>query len=436
RVNIRRSSQNHNIRTEASTRLEKFLDPNLVDKTLARCLELLQKYAGAKIISRCDYYLNKTVPKTINFNYNEVKRLTGVEIPQNRGIDILRRLDFQVVRTLRRTSEPLYQRSETPYPSRLGGTGTGVKGKNNLKVTVPTIRADIEGEADLVEEIVRIYGYDKLPSLLIFEAPPPKIVLPNFLIANICRRILTACGFNEAINLPIINDGKLLAFGAVKEEIVFLVNPPGHDFNALRTSLIPGLSDNINISRQNKLFQNAFFEIGRVFKKDNKGYREEEMVAGAIYNSNFRFVKGALELLCKNLGINEIVDNRMIEAITVKNDILFFELPVKELINAKKTIYGYKTIPLYPPIIEDLTFLFNGNIYCSDIIKEILSVNKKIAEAVWKTDYNENSLVARTFTVIYQSPDKTLSNEEIAPIRKEIVTTLEKKFGARLKGKV
>ncbi len=242
-ANARRTARRLKIITEAGLRHEKHLDPQQVEFALARAVFLLEQHAHAKIEGLVsDYYPKVTKPKVINFDFNQVKKLAGIDIPEKTSKEILEKLGFV----------------------------------NN---EVPTFRTDIEGSADLVEEIVRIYGYDKIPSTPISSALSVPQSYPSYLIQELLRDHLTKLALNEVITLTMVPNE--WADGGIK-----LTNPPDPDRAYLRTSLIPSLHEYalrwINLGKS----RIAIFEVGKLFKN-----KKECFHAGSKYRLQSHYAR-------------------------------------------------------------------------------------------------------------------------------------------------
>ncbi|KKU03185.1 MAG: Phenylalanine-tRNA ligase beta subunit [Candidatus Amesbacteria bacterium GW2011_GWB1_47_26] len=372
-ANCRRCARRLKITTDASTRHEKLLHPAQVIWALERAYYLLQELASAKSTSLVsDYYPQTPSQVVINFDPAEVVRLGGINIPPSEISGILARLEFQVA-----------------LP----------------KVTVPSFRTDIEQSADLVEEVLRLHGYDRIPSTPLSGAIPAPQTYPSYSIQEKLRRHLISLGLNEVITLPIISNRFATPASAR------LVNPPDPDAAVLRTSLMPGLSQyatrwlNFNQPRV------AIFEIGKVFCKSKSKFSESLMLGIGVASLKVRLqdLTGVIQKLAALLG------TALKPQITAQKNIFCAEINVDQLLpQLPRFTNPYSIISQFPPIIEDINVAYTGN-YAAIVarIKKISSLINQI-ELI---DKFENKLTLR---LTYHDPKKQLSSTDIAPIRQKL----------------
>ncbi len=308
---IRRGSRKLNLRTDASLRFEHGIDPNLTEFGISRAAYLIQKIAKGKVVKGLiDIYPKKTIAKRINLDLSYLKSLLGVEIPKKEIINIFKRLQFQCAENTSRY----------------------------LGVKIPTFRLDISIPEDLIEEVGRIYGYEKIPAIFPVSAliPPKK----NYEIfwEETTKNILKEAGFSEVYNYSFISEKDKNIFG--DNNLVELENPLSLDFKYLRASLIPNLLKNIQKNQKPSFhymeakvkkrtsssspFKNKIkiFELGKIFRKNNgKGdedksssspfaaarvLEEKRMLTATILGEEFYQLKGVIDLLLNKIGISDI----------------------------------------------------------------------------------------------------------------------------------
>src|ERR1051326_6990647 len=254
--NIRATSKKLDLRTESSYRFERGGDIGICDWASSRAAQLILETAGGELAEGVvDAYPRPSEERQIALRHSRTNATVGIEIPVGQQVQCLQRLGLQ------------------PVPSNSGNSQTSV-------FRLPSFRVDIKREIDLVEEVVRLYGVDKIPS-----TPPRGAIGSNAYdaihdqIAE-ARQILTGLGLYEAQGQTLISDsvGKLTTVGAM----VPLANPLSSDMDVLRPSLLPGLLDALrhNISHRN--YDVALFEVGRVFVQSETGPKEERHVAIAL----------------------------------------------------------------------------------------------------------------------------------------------------------
>lgn len=415
KVNIRKASMNLGIRTEAAILNEKGIDPELSMKTLLRGIELYQKIADGKIISRIlDIYPNK--PNTINLEVSmeKINKIIGVEISQDNCIDILNKLDFNAKKI-----------------------------DNKISVIVPTKRIDdVKIPEDLVEEIARVYGYSKIPSTLpTFFNKKVTPFADNFYFENRIKQALKYWGFTEVYTSSMVSEEILE--GPV-EESVTIKNPLTSDMVYLRKSLVPGL---LEVIKNNKSNEAKIFEISNIYLKKNNDLPLENINFASVIkkqNNSFYQVKGLIEQLLKDLGIDslkfrnskdagliaEILKNETIlgKIEVLDTETIDFELSMDNILKFATLKKIYKPFAKFPPIVEDLSVLARG-IETQELINSIIKIDTKITDVSLKDEYNEN----RTFHIVYQDPEKNLTNDEVAKIRRKITEELKGKFNAEFK---
>jgi len=273
---IRQGSKKLNLKTDASLRFEHGVDPNLTEFAVNRAGLLIQKLAKGKVAKgTVDIYSKKVLPRRIRLDLNYLKSLLGIEIPKNKAIAILKKLGFNV------------------QPS-----ASGI-----LTVIVPTFRLDVSIPEDLIEEIARIFGYDKIPSVFPIAALiPPKRNLDIFW-EDISKNILKEAGFTESYNYSFVSEKDKNIFGG--NNLIELENPLSQDFKYLRPSLIPNLLKNVQ-KNQKKFEKIKIFELGKIFR-NNKGKPEEKRILTAVISGNeFYQLKGVTDTLLNKLGISNV----------------------------------------------------------------------------------------------------------------------------------
>ncbi|MDP1743635.1 MAG: phenylalanine--tRNA ligase subunit beta [Candidatus Amesbacteria bacterium] len=391
-ANCRRSSRRLKIMTDGSVRHEKHQHPAQVIPALERAYYLLQKYASAKSTSLLsDFYPKPLKPKSILFKPSEVKRLGGIEVPINTIIKILNSLEFKVA-----------------------------KSGLNLKITPPAFRTDIEESADIVEEILRIYGYDQIPSIPLSGVSPQPMTYPTFKIQETLRDHMTKLGFDEVITLSMINNKLAQQFGCDKDAIN-LINPPDPNISTLRTSLIPGLSEYAKKMLNQNNLDIKLFEVGKVFNKHDTKY-SETIKLGFIATGDILYIKGVADTLAKLLGIINInplisqLDPKLAFTLNIKTPLFFVEINVDELLNNLPAFVNHYAIQsIYPPIIEDININLSGSY--EELVNKIKSVSPLIKNIEFIEKYGDKL----TLRITYHDKNKQLSNEDIASFREILV---------------
>ena len=437
-VKVRKTS-NKILRSEASNRFEKGIDPARTYMAMERACTLLQKYADAEIetgIVKYDVTDNKE--KVIEISYKEINDVLGTNISKEDIIDVFRKLDFK--------TEPK---------------------ENKVIVTVPTRRTDISIRADLIEEVGRIYGVDNIKGTL------PVVTMKMGHIDKTERKIrekLSNMGLNETLSYVLINDKDVHKFTTDKFEEVKLLDPITEERNTLRYSIIPSL---FKIYEYNKARENkdvCLFEIGKGFWKREEEYGENKkicvLMSGEYYkgvmqnrNVNFYDIKGVAEELLDYLGYGErysfIVPKEIPKEfhpgqtaeISVNNDVVgiigkihpqieqepvyVMEINLDKLLAKKVGKMKFKEISKFPQVKKDLAVLINKNITSKEVETLIKKKAGKLLQDINVFDVYEGKNIEKdkrsiAYSLTFGTQERTLNDEEINNILNEIIETLSK----------
>ncbi|OGG90212.1 phenylalanine--tRNA ligase subunit beta [Candidatus Kuenenbacteria bacterium RIFCSPLOWO2_02_FULL_42_16] len=461
-ISIRKTTQRLGLRTDASMRFEKSLDPNLAETAIRRVCALIKEIIpGAEIdgiIVADGNLLNKK--NEIEAGLLAIRNKIGEEIKTEEITDILRRLGFEIKHK-----------------------------KDSLAITVPSWRStgDIVCEEDIAEEVARIYGYDKI------KADFPEIKMKpltsesgRLIINKIKDKLAFGFGMQEVLNYSFWPGKTVSDFEIDKEpELIGLLNPPSEDQKYLRMSLVPGLLKNI---ADNGRFYDEFkfYEIGRVFfvrkgkyrvKKQSKEHLPEQpyYLAGAVVlakdGESFSEAKGDLEELARYFKfgflpwsagknpfiefINKIADKEKRLAIIygkekigwlgeinqmamnyfdIKNKrVAIFEIDLTQILEVKvKEEKTYEPLPKYPAVERDIAIELGWKVKWTAIEEEVVKLEPEIVRsAEFLSEYDLGAKKSLAFRVKYQAADRTLKDEEAVAIESEIVKILGEKFGAK-----
>jgi len=433
---IRQGSRKLNLKTDASLRFEHGIDPNLTEFAVNRAAFLIQKIAkGNAAKGTVDIYPKKVLPKRVKLDLSYLKSLLGVEIPKNKAIAILKKLGFNV-------------QSST----------SGI-----LTVMVPTFRLDVSIPEDLIEEIGRIYGYDKIPAIFPMSSlVPPKRNLDVFW-ENAARNILKEAGFTEVYNYSFISEKDAAVFSFNKPGLLELENPISDEQKYLRPSLIPNLLKNVQ-KNQKSSEKIKIFELGKTFRKQA---REKRVLAALISGEEFYQLKGVIDALLNKLCISNIwhdehkptpeqskiscwnykkcaevkVDNKEIGflgeiSFRISNalkipTVTVFDIDFEVLAKLCSEEQEYRPISRFPAAIRDIAILVPKQVRIEEVLNEIETAGGEILRDVDLFDIYEGEEIAGgkknlAFHLIYQAKDRTLSSKEIDEIHNKIIKTLEK----------
>ena len=434
------------LRSEASNRFEKGLDPNRTYMAMERSCYLLSKYADATIISNLYCYdkSNKDA-KTIEITVEDINRLLGLEIPKDEIISIYQRLGFVVNDK-----------------------------KNILTVTVPSRRLDINIKEDLIEEVARIYGIDKMEGTL--PILPTKNGSYNKFLRAI-REKMVSLGFNETMSYTLIPENLVHLYTNDEFETINLLDPMSDDHKSLRYSLLPSmmLTYEYNAKYSNKDL--SIFEIGKNFKKVDNEYFETKSLAvlmSGYYTEglnkekvSFYHLKGVMEEVLDMLGFNGryslVVDNipkefhpgssasiilngqkvgiiGKVHPNISKDNIYLMEIDLDsiEKLGVKKV--EYQEFSKYPSIIKDVAFVVDKKITNETLMKEIKKVAGKYLTNielfdVYEGDNLDTNKRSMAYNLIFNDKDSTLTDEIVMPIFEKIIDEITKKFNCEVRNK-
>ena len=443
-VRVRKTS-NSILRSEASNRFEKGLDPARTYMASKRACALLEKYAnGTPVGGVCVYDKTDSKEKTIDITVSNITNVLGLDIPQKDILNVFDRLGF----TTKTTGE-------------------------KMSVTVPTRRIDISIKEDLIEEVGRIYGVDniigKLPNIA------PKMGSYDKTTRQI-RNKMVDMGLNETLTYILTSEENSNMFTMKNNESIKLLDPLSEEKNTLRQSIATSL---YGIYDYNKSYSNkdvSIFEIAKVFHKENENYVEENHIAALMTGAymqgyknriqvDFYIIKGIAEELLDYLGYNGrysfVPDTTKLPddlhpgqsaIISVNNDAVGFvgrvhpgidkdpiyvlEINLDRLLSKKVGKMKYKELSKYPSIKKDLAFVVDKDNSALDIAISIKKAGGSKLQKVEVFDVYEKGLdenkVSIAYSLTFENPNATMTDEEINSIMEKIIATIEKK-GAELR---
>jgi len=466
-VNNRRTTAKLGLRTEASNRMEKGIDKEIQIYALNRAVELMQKIAYGKIDSDVIDSNNKFYkPYKIKLRIERVAKILGLVLDEDKNknkqkiVDILKKLDF----TIKKDS------------------------KDYLEVIPPSFREDVEREIDVIEEIARIYGYDKINPTLFRTTIAQNGKGIRLKLIDRIRKILIGCGFNESITYSFISR-EIFDKIKIPEEHSFrntinISNPLTIDHSVMRTTLISGLLDVVkwNISRQAEKVK--IFEIGKIYLPNPNQTEalpiEKLMISGAIIKigrgdiwekSSFADIfniKGIFEtvltdLRVKNWGVAQgnhpslhpsrngrIIINEKVAGIfgeihpeVLKNyripgKVCVFEIDFDNLLQFIPLDIRYRALPKYPSVQRDLALIVRSEILSIDIMNTIKSIDSQLIKKVILFDIFQGAKIGEGFkslaySIVFQAENRTLTDKEVDEIDRKIREKLAQTFNAKMR---
>lgn len=382
---IRRASMILGHRTDAALRFEKGIDFEGVIPSLWKAVQMAEDTANAKISSDLIDIRNMNQKRReIAIDYDKISLIAGVDLGKKTIDTILKKLGFEI---------------------------------KEGKALPPSWRAnDIEETEDLAEEVIRIYGYHKIPSTLFKGALPLKEDNSIFHFENAIKDFLKFRGFFECYTYTLT--------GKASKNALRVTNPLTEDFTFLRDSLIPQLKEVVGKNKERSMV----FEISSVFiPQKNSLPLQPRMLSAVVKKMDFLEFKGIIEALFKEIGIpEEEVASFKIEEL--EEDIFTIEINLEKLIKKSKR-KRYVPISKFSPIKEDLTLVIPEGILYPEIRETIVRADKRIKEVNFKYIYR-NFI---TLSVLYHDRRKQISSEDTQEIRKKVFSELDKKLKVKLR---
>lgn len=421
---IRRSSLRHSLRTDASTRHEKFLNPELVETAIRRAIFLIAELSGGKIIRIEDYYPIPVKNEIIQLNLFEVDRISGLQIPKEVNIDLLQRLGFEIL-----------EQKEA----------IGID-KNIMDVKVPNWRTDVHLEADLIEEITRLYGYDKI-DLQPIKRPPFDNSTPHELILeDKIRDILVSLGLDEQVISPLVQ-----ITPGLKNQVL-IQNPMNKDAGALRISL----KDTLKISYITNVKAGkkdiSIFEIGKVYFKKKDGDYVEERHIESLYGTDMYVTKVKPDFLAilKKLGIrnsnlsfreHQTVLEYYCDGVHIANlyvdGYVFYTEKLLTCVNVDKIPSITINTALSQKIYENLSFIIDKKVKLGEVSDYIALQSNYIKSVILEDQFTNDLIgidkVSVTFKFLFEDENLQLTRVMINEIREKIIQSVENKFNATLR---
>ncbi len=451
-ITIRRSRQRLGITTESSARFEKGADPNIVTEALNRAAYLIQEYAGGQILQGIvDCYPRKIFPLRIKLRATRVNKVLGTNITAERIKEILKGLEF----------EPMGD--ETP------------------EVLVPTFRPDITREMDLIEEIARIEGYDKIPTADRNIGPLFTHLAEDDILRQALRQIMTAQGYDEIYGSGMA-DPRLLGVVSGFQPAVKILNPIAEEMSVLQNSLIYSL---LRAAAHNFAHRNLdirLFELGKVFHPAAQGAPpvETEQLGIIVSGSSemhwfakerkydFFDLKGALEGILAAVPLEEIEfqpDNTVPfeagisfslriggkevgKAGEIAADILrIFDikqtgyvavLDFEALLEYRKPAAEYEPLPKYPSAPRDVALIVDESVKVADLMQGIKTTGGKLLEKVVLFDLYRGKQIgdgkkSLAFALTFRSNERSLESKEVSDIYDKITDYLKNQFKAEIR---
>jgi phenylalanyl-tRNA synthetase beta chain len=460
---IRRTMKALNLPSEASVRFSKGIHPEMVKPAAGRAAELMRQHSGATVCrGSVDVYPRPLPPRIIELKTAEIRRLLGMDLPRSECVRILRALEFQVEEI----------------------------GTDTLRVTPPPHRIDIEeGPADLIEDLVRLYGYDKLPATLLADQLPPQRTNLPLVFEERLRDRLVALGLQEVITYALTTEEREKLLGLPPCEYVRLQNPISSERQVMRHSLLGGVLEvaaaNLQHTKDVRLF-----EIGSVYLPQSNKKRPDEPRRLAIVLCGVRQpefwgetpgtppqpldffdLKGILEALLTDLHVADaayrplqapalhpgraaelVVGERVIGSFGELHPkvaelfslggrgVLIGELDLEALRTTLPARHLYQPVPRFPPALRDLAVIVEESMPAERVAREIRAAGGALLRDVRLFDlYRGENIPAGhkslAYALTYQADDHTLTDNEVKKAHEKIMGRLKHVLKAQIRDK-
>ncbi|MEW6084111.1 MAG: phenylalanine--tRNA ligase subunit beta [Chloroflexota bacterium] len=456
-INIRKTAGQHNLPSEASFRFSRGVHPAMAEQGVKRGLQFMAEWSGGIIApGLVDVYPLKPKDPTITVTPKDVKRLLGIDLTAKQIAELLTRLEFKCT-----------------------------VDKNSVKAKTPPHRLDIGegvvGLADVLEEVARVYGYDRIPETRMADALPPQMGNPKHEWEERARDILISLGLQEVVSYRMTSperESRLIAF----KEYVALANPIAPERRVMRRSLLASLLESVEKNARAESI--SMFEIGPVFEPNKNRLPDEPrrlaiamtglrtQTAWDVKDSaafDFYDLKGRIELLLSGLRLTGVsytpvdsvphihpgkaaevkVDGQVVGVFgelhpLVKDKyefgesaVIVAEFDLDVLRNATPT-YGITPVSEFPPVFEDIAIIVDESVAAERVESLIRQTGGKTVTRVRLFDVYRGEQVGAgkkslAYSLTYQS-EKTMTDAEAAAVRLKIVKRLEVEVGAKLRG--
>ncbi|AVL01352.1 phenylalanine--tRNA ligase subunit beta [Pediococcus pentosaceus] len=456
-IKVRKTARYHNLHSEAAMRFERGIDYSSLDDALNEAASLVADFGQGKVMSGVvvgnDTKLN---PESITIALARINKILGTSLTSEEVVAIFDRLGFS---------------------TELDAT------KQTFKVTVPVRRWDIHIEADLLEEVARIFGYDNLPVTLPTGDPTIGQLTTEQKLMRASRTVMEGLGLTQAMSYGLTTIAKSQQFVKGDHELVKVDWPMTKDREALRMNLISGLLDDIAYNKARSVENVALYEQGRVFYGNGQAQPEEiEHIAGAITGSmqakswnekekpvTFFDVKGIVEQYLKNVAVagevsyvadhdrqgmhpgrtaDVLLDGDVIgfigqihpttaEEFKIKETYVF-ELNLTKIIHAEKKLQHYDVISKYPAITRDIAILVNKEVSNTEVLNVINETKQKNLIKVELFDVYEGKNLEKgmkslAYQFTYQDTNDTLQEDAINDEFSKVIKNLEEKLNVTVR---
>lgn len=446
-VAVRKGAKLHGLNTDASFRFERGVDPNNVRTAITYAISLIEEISGGKLAGQLlEFYPKNIENQYVILRFSKVEQILGTKIHREKIKEILKSLEIEVLNEI----------------------------QNGLEISIPPYRADITREIDVIEEILRIYGYNKIDAPQKISFTPVKLSFDDQdALENFWARTLQSNGFNEVMNNSLTS---------VKDEsnAVKLLNPLSGDLAFMRTSLAEGLLQNADYNIKRKNPDLKFFELGKIYHKIDGKYLERKQLALLVTGRNvpenwlqpksatdFYYLKSYVKVLLDKLQLDidekPLIDGRFSDALEltangktvarlgkiskellkdadIDQDCFYAEI---ELENCQKLRSAenlkFVDIPKFNKIRRDLALLIDKDVSYDELYQSARKNRSKFLKNISLFDVYEGKNLPegkKSYAMSFEllNEEKTLEEKDISEVMNTLINNFKKEFSAELRG--
>lgn len=454
-ITIRKTSKRLKLSTESSYRFERGMDPESIRQVIERASSLMSRYANGTVEKKIiDIYPKPLKQGSVSLNFKKLNSILGTSLKKNKVHRILSSLGFDKLDE---------KKDESSYK-------------------VPTYRVDISRDADLIEEIARVYGYNSIPTTLPMVSVHRGLKLGSrHYVLEKLKKFISSIGFTEVVNYSFFERDSMKMFN--DSDPIDIINPISSDQSVMRTTLLPGILQNVVRYLNHQEDKIKIFETGKVYNRNNTEIVESFKLSlvATVKNENdiwekaeydFFDIKGVvidiLDFLCidsevrfdkgtnttfLHTGISStiVIDNENVgvlgelhpdklSELDINRKIYVLDLELEKVLNiSQNTTKTFSPIPKYPFLRRDLSLIVDTQITSAEIINKVYSVDSDLIENVDIFDvYSDNQLSSEgkksvSISIILRSKDKTLTDDEANIVQSKTLDKLSTTLNAQLR---
>ena len=449
-ASVRLTSRALGIRTESSGRFEKGVSCKTAMEAINRACQMINELDAGDVVSGViDIYPNPEQPAVVTGSLKKIIQRTGVEIPEDKVVSILEDLNFQVVRD-----------------------------GDQITVTVPDYRQDVDQWADLSEEALRVYGYDYIPGTNLRGETTPGGRSARMRLKDEVSAILVGMGFSEIMNFSFVSPKSVEKLGLAADDkrldMLKIRNPLGEDTSVMRTTLVPGMLTTLALNMNHGNEAARLYEAAAVFDPSNRTSEnlptETQKLCLGLYGKeeSFYTLRGVVERIMNHLGIETVVEaggecymhpgrkavikcgDEVVcvigevhpatrETFDMPSRAIIAELDMEQLARLRKSMTAVKPMPRYPAVTRDLSLVMAESTQVGPLLRDMAKAGGAILEDAKMFDVYRSALVgidkkSVAFSFVFRAPDHTLTEAEITKAMDKVQKVAAEQYGAVIRG--